>query len=135
MITENGPSRSAEIHSSDNSNISSDANNNNDNVNINNTVSDTRKEPVQSMGLEACTGRDGHSPLHHGELNAGTKNRAVAYHGKSNDGSLDVCIRVEKDHGDKEGHTEMYGMWIPLLEYGKRNAEVTSMVSCEERPR
>ncbi len=63
--------------------------------------------------------RDGHSWLHRGEVDAGTKHKAadIERHGSDNDGSLDVCIRVEKDQHDKQGKTEMYGMTIPLLKY------------------
>jgi hypothetical protein len=70
---------------------------------------------VRSLG--EYTGRDGYHPLHPGEVNAGSQNRAVTSHGKSGDGSLDVCIRVEKNQHDPEGHTQAYGFWIPLLNY------------------
>ena len=61
--------------------------------------------------------KDGHSWLHKGELNAGTKHKAAdsERHGKGIDGSLDVCIRVEMDQHDGEGKTQGYGMTIPLL--------------------
>jgi hypothetical protein len=63
--------------------------------------------------------KDGHSWLHKGEVDAGTKHKAAnpETHGKDTDGSLDVCIRVEKDQHDKEGKTESYGMTIPKLDY------------------
>jgi hypothetical protein len=63
--------------------------------------------------------KDGHSWLHRGEVDAGTKHKAAnpQTHGKATDGSLDVCIRVEKDQHDKDGKTEPYGMTIPKLEY------------------
>lgn len=63
--------------------------------------------------------KDGHSWLHSGELNTGTRHKAAdsASHGKASDGSLDVCIRVEKDQKDKEGHTQSYGITIPWLVY------------------
>jgi hypothetical protein len=64
-----------------------------------------------------CTGKDGHSPLHAGEENAGSTNRAVTDHGKKGDGSLDVSIRVEKDQHDSSGATRAYGFWIPPLKY------------------
>jgi hypothetical protein len=69
------------------------------------------------ISLEECTGKDGRSPLHPGEVDAGSQNRAVKSHGKAGDGSLDVCIRVEKDQHDPEGHTQPYGFWIPPLKY------------------
>ncbi|KAH8204789.1 hypothetical protein TruAng_000978 [Truncatella angustata] len=64
-------------------------------------------------------GKDGHSFLHSGELNAGTKHKAssISTHGKNNDGSLDCCIRVEIDQHNREGHTEPYGLTIPVLNY------------------
>src|SRR5947207_14606379 len=43
-----------------------------------------------SIAVGECTGKDGHSPLHAGEVNAGSENRAVHVHGQSADGSLDV---------------------------------------------
>ncbi len=63
--------------------------------------------------------KDGHSWLHDGEVDAGTKHKAAdqAQHGKGSDGSLDVAIRVEMDQHSKEGRTEHYGMTIPLLNY------------------
>merc|ERR1711977_536427 len=36
-------------------------------------------------------------------------------HGKGADGSLDICIRVEKDQHDSEGKTQSYGLTIPTL--------------------
>ena len=63
--------------------------------------------------------KDGHSWLHSGEVNAGTQHKAADSdrHGRSTDGSLDVCIRVEKDQHDKAGRTQSYGITIPRLEY------------------
>ena len=76
--------------------------------------------------------KDGHSWLHPGEVNAGTKHKAAdsKKHGQDADGSLDVCIRVEMDQHDREGKTQGYGMTIPVLVYqdtqeetlGKRDA-------------
>jgi hypothetical protein len=79
--------------------------------------SPTSSHPPLTIAPDQCTGKEGHLPLHAGEVNAGSRNRAVLSHGKSADGSLDVCIRVEKSNKDKEGHTQGYGMWIPLLKY------------------
>ncbi|OTA91277.1 hypothetical protein M434DRAFT_13242 [Hypoxylon sp. CO27-5] len=64
-------------------------------------------------------GKNGHSFLSQGEFGAGTKHKAAnpETHGKSNDGGLDVCIRVEIDQHDKEGKTEPYGLTIPTLSY------------------
>jgi hypothetical protein len=63
--------------------------------------------------------KDGHSWLHKGEVDAGTKHKAAleAKHGQDADGSLDVCIRVEIDQHDATGKTEPYGMTIPTLSY------------------
>ncbi len=65
--------------------------------------------------------RDGHSWLHDGEVDAGTKHKAAdtTKHGKDTDGSLDVCIRVEMDQHDREGKTQSYGMTIPILKYDR----------------
>ncbi|KAF4632418.1 hypothetical protein G7Y89_g5706 [Cudoniella acicularis] len=72
------------------------------------------------------TPKDGHSWLHKGEMEAGTKHKAAhaETHGGDADGSLDVCIRVEKDQHDKEGKTEQYGMTVPTLTYDG-SADVT----------
>ncbi|KJR89915.1 transcription factor btf3 [Sporothrix schenckii 1099-18] len=65
-----------------------------------------------------ANGRNGHHALHAGEEGAGTEHRAASdLHGKGNDGSLDVCIRVEIDQHDPEGKTEPYGLTIPPLDY------------------
>ena len=62
-------------------------------------------------------GKNGHSPLHAGEANAGTKHKAASAsgHGRGDDGSLDICIRVEIDQHDPEGRTEPYGLSVPAL--------------------
>lgn len=56
--------------------------------------------------------------LHFGEIGAGTLHKAanVDQHGRGTDGGLDVCIRVEIDHHDIHGKTELYGMTIPPLD-------------------
>lgn len=76
-------------------------------------------------------GRDGHSFLHKGEESAGTKHKAAQFetHGKSNDGSLDCCIRVEMDQHDRDGKTQAYGVTIPALKYeaGKYHANERHM--------
>jgi hypothetical protein len=62
--------------------------------------------------------RDGHKALHPGERNAGTKHKAAGKeHGRGNDGGLDVCIRVETDQHNREGHCEGYGLTVPALSY------------------
>lgn len=72
-----------------------------------------------SKSISSVKAKDGHSPLHEGEVDAGTIHKAavVESHGKGEDGSLDVAIRVEMDQSDKEGKTRSYGMTIPLLGY------------------
>lgn len=64
-------------------------------------------------------GKDGHSFLHAGELDAGTKHKAAAdeTHGRGSDGSLDCRIFVEIDQHDPEGRTLPYGLTIPALHY------------------
>lgn len=66
--------------------------------------------------------KDGHQPLHKGEVDAGTTHRAAD--GFSNDsgmyGGLDVSIRVEIDPQDRQGATEGYGFsskWSPLMSF------------------
>lgn len=64
-----------------------------------------------SSGDDHQKPRDGHSPLHHGEMNAGTTHKAAD--GISSDsgvlGGLDVSIRIEIDPQIREGKTEGYG--------------------------
>lgn len=60
---------------------------------------------------------NGRLPIHAGEAGCGTHHRAArdADHGRGNDGSLDICIRVEIDQHDAEGRTEGYGLTVPAL--------------------
>lgn len=62
-------------------------------------------------------GKQGQLPIHAGEEDCGTLHRAAqaAEHGRDNDGSLDICIRVEIDQHDGEGRTESYGLTVPAL--------------------
>ncbi|KAL1986634.1 hypothetical protein VTN96DRAFT_6012 [Rasamsonia emersonii] len=61
--------------------------------------------------------KDGHSPLHPGEENAGTTHKAADGVSSTSSlrGGLDVAIRVEIEQGNKDGITEGYGLSIPLL--------------------
>ena len=58
--------------------------------------------------------KDGHSPLHAGEQGAGTDHPAASglgtRHVPGPCPGLDISIRVEIDPGDREGHTEGYGL-------------------------
>ena len=74
---------------------------------------------IRSKSSSRFPGKDGHTPLHAGEAGAGTKHKAAspADHGRGNDGSLDVCIRVEINQHDPEGRTEPYGLTVPALDY------------------
>lgn len=60
---------------------------------------------------------DTHNPISAGELSCGTAHRAARddEHGRTNDGSLDICIRVEVDQHDAQGLTESYGLTVPAL--------------------
>lgn len=60
---------------------------------------------------------DGHNPISTGEASCGTSHKAAsdAEHGRGDDGSLDICIRVEVDQHDAEGRTEGYGLSVPAL--------------------
>lgn len=73
-------------------------------------------------------GNDGHSLLHQGEVDAGTKHKAAGMeeHGKGSDGSLDICINVEIDQHDAQGLTEGYGFAVPVVNYTKRSAPPTA---------
>jgi len=59
---------------------------------------------------------DGRTALCAGEVGAGSQHKAAATgHGKANDGSIDVCIRVEVDQHNRDGRTEGYGLTVPKL--------------------
>lgn len=60
---------------------------------------------------------DAHFAIHLGEEQCGTHHKAASPtdHGRDNDGSLDICIRVEIDQHDREGKTESYGLTVPAL--------------------
>lgn len=68
-------------------------------------------------GRVSVKSKDAHLPIHPGEVDCGTKHRAASAHdhGQENDGSLDICIRVEIDQHDREGRTESYGLTVPTL--------------------
>lgn len=70
-----------------------------------------------ASGRDSTRSRDGHFPIHAGEVGCGSNHRAAmaAEHGRDNDGSLDICIRVEIDQHDPEGRTEAYGLTVPAL--------------------
>ena len=74
--------------------------------------------PSSSSAQNSFTlsGKDSHKCLHAGELHAGTKHKAAGNkHGTGKDGSLDVCILVEMNQYDAEGHTEPFGLTVPSL--------------------
>jgi hypothetical protein len=75
---------------------------------------------TEQSAVSNPSAKDGHDWLHSGEVDAGTKHKAAdsTKHGNGTDGSLDVCIRVERDQHDKDGNTTSYGMTIPRLVYG-----------------
>jgi hypothetical protein len=74
---------------------------------------------VQANGAQVSRvskAKDGHSPLHRGEEDAGTKHVvASGMHIGPLPGGLDVAIRVEIDPQDEEGKTDGYGFSIPAL--------------------
>jgi hypothetical protein len=76
-------------------------------------------------------GSDGHSPLHHGEVGAGTKHKAAAdaQHGQGHDGSLDIRISIEIDQHNPEGLTESYGLTVPPLTYRPRTEASSRAIS------
>lgn len=113
MLTENSPNNhGASLNGSANGHATNGANG------VNGT-NGTAGEGGGTAEAHQFEGKDGHSFLHAGELDAGTKHKAASLstHGKSNDGSLDCCIRVEIDQHDREGKTEPYGVTIPVLNY------------------
>ncbi|KAJ5777202.1 Alkaline phosphatase D-like protein [Penicillium odoratum] len=70
---------------------------------------------IQSAKL-AHLPKDGHAPLHKGEVDAGTAHiSADGFTCSTMYGGLDVAIRVEIDPHDRQGTTEGYGFSIPPL--------------------
>ncbi len=67
-------------------------------------------------------GKDGHSELCQGELNAGTEHKSAndETFGLGNDGGLDVRINVEIDQHSAEGRTQAYGITVPRLQAAQR---------------
>jgi PhoD related phosphatase len=65
----------------------------------------------KGLAHSSVTYTNGHSPLHWGEENAGTKHPAADGFSSSSGmtGGLDVSLRVEIDHQNKNGATEGYG--------------------------
>jgi len=91
--------------------IENSPNNNNNSSNIVDTVGQHERLSVKV--------KDGHSALHKGEVGCGTGHKAAlpdSSRGRGNDGSLDVCIRVEIDQHDGAGHTQGYGLTVPVLD-------------------
>ncbi|KAI9845765.1 MAG: hypothetical protein M1838_001552 [Thelocarpon superellum] len=78
--------------------------------------------PEGPSALDVATGKDGHSPLHRGEKNAGTTHPAASGVEPSNTfgpHGLDVAYRIEINHSDRRGLTEGYGLSIPSLSPAK----------------
>jgi hypothetical protein len=82
-----------------------------------------------SNGERPYPGKNGHTPLHKGEVGCGTEHKAAlpGSHGDGNDGSLDVCIRVEIDQHNHEGRTQGYGLTVPHLETKPAAAPATGV--------
>ncbi|KAI9759047.1 MAG: hypothetical protein M4579_002636 [Chaenotheca gracillima] len=78
--------------------------------------------PPATAASKRTAAKDGHSPLNDSEMGAGTKHAAAEGYEASDRGGvhgLDVCIRVEINPSDKQGHTEGYGLSIPALDMTK----------------
>ncbi|KAI3548644.1 hypothetical protein CSPX01_03073 [Colletotrichum filicis] len=74
--------------------------------------------PTNGDTRSVISGKGGHDFLHVGEVESGSKHKAAGkQHGTGNDGSLDICIRVEIDQHNREGLTEGYGVTVPQLKY------------------
>jgi hypothetical protein len=117
IITENSPNNPpAEQRQADTLQVPPSRNGNGS---VSNGGQSTGTSIRSSKASSKFPGKDGHSPLHAGEAGAGTKHKAASptEHGRGNDGSLDVCIRVEIDQHDREGRTQGYGLTIPALDY------------------
>jgi hypothetical protein len=79
-------------------------------------VAPTGTREFGSANLERLP-KDGHAPLHKGEVDAGTTHRAAdGFSAESGMyGGLDVAVRVEIDPQDRSATTEGYGFSIPPL--------------------
>ncbi|KAJ0377418.1 hypothetical protein COL26b_004369 [Colletotrichum chrysophilum] len=89
---------------------------------------------INGDARSTISGKGGHDYLHLGEIESGSKHKAaMAQHGTGNDGSLDICIRVEVNQHDPEGITEGYGLTVPLLKYNLKPEPVMPFPE-QERP-
>ncbi|KAI8238378.1 hypothetical protein K4K57_008093 [Colletotrichum sp. SAR 10_99] len=89
---------------------------------------------INGDARSTISGKGGHDYLHLGEIESGSKHKAAtAQHGTGNDGSLDICIRVEVNQHDPEGITEGYGLTVPLLKYNLKPEPVMPFPE-QERP-
>lgn len=87
----------------------------------------------ESTSQRSFVGKDGHSELHLGEVGSGTKHKSASdAHGRGNDGSLDIRINVEIDQHSPEGHTQAYGLTIPLLNSVRPNTAGSQPTSQRE---
>ncbi|KAJ5909091.1 hypothetical protein N7495_001773 [Penicillium taxi] len=75
----------------------------------------TSAEGLETAKLDKLP-KDGHAPLHKGEVAAGTTHSAAdGINTSTMYGGLDVAIRVEIDPQNRQGATEGYGFSIPPL--------------------
>ena len=68
---------------------------------------------AEDFPAETCTGQNGHKPLHRGEQGAGSTHPSASQTDPSNTFGpygLDVSIKVEINHSNRQGHTEGYGV-------------------------
>ncbi|KAJ0165455.1 Uncharacterized protein CTA2_11213 [Colletotrichum tanaceti] len=90
--------------------------------------------PINGDTRSVISGKGGHDFLHNGEVESGSKHKAAGkQHGTGNDGSLDICIRVEIDQSNREGITEGYGVTVPQLKYHSQPEPVEAFPE-QERP-
>lgn len=89
----------------------------NGNGNGNGTAKSVRSTKSSIRPGSRHTKTDAHRAIHPGEEQCGTHHKAASplEHGRDNDGSLDICIRVEINQHDAEGKTESYGLTVPAL--------------------
>lgn len=89
---------------------------------------------VNGDARSTISGKGGHDYLHLGEIESGSKHKAATkQHGTGNDGSLDICIRVEVDQHNPDGITEGYGLTVPVLKYNQKPEPVQPFPE-QERP-
>lgn len=118
MLTENSPYNARREHSLRPVTATTNGNGStNGHLDVDGGAQEAASVRTRSSGRSRSSKKNGHLPIQPGEEHCGTHHKAASptEHGRDNDGSLDICIRVEIDQHNPEGRTECYGLTVPAL--------------------